>query len=340
VQILKRLFGQAEAPPSAPVNPREIFDQARALATAASSRKVVMVRPDLSVLELSCPSVESLPRDIIEHAESVLSSKLRRNVAVVTPTGFGARSAKAEVGSAVWNEAGKIIPFFGILNSLACIGHSVWLFDVTSDIEAACRDSDVLIIDSEVAGSLADDRITAARRVMRGSSILIHDRATYQLRPLASEKSSDGGWSAVFDTARLCTQQGDRRQVVMVRPDKSLLCIPCIPRNAMTANQRSQAHRLIPEGSSRNVVVIAPTELDCGAPGNGAPPAVAQLRAAGKAIPFFGLLLNLASAGNPLWIFEGQKEAVPHGCRQADLLFIDSILADTLTTNTLVRQPT
>ena len=64
-------------------------------------------------------------------------------------------------------------------------------------------------------------------------------------------------------------------------------------------------------------------------------PAVAQLRAAGKAIPFFGLLLNLASAGNPLWIFEGQKEAVPHGCRQADLLFIDSILADKLTTNTL-----
>ena len=290
------------------------------LAVAGLPRPIGKPAPSVLNTGARCGSCGVQRRDSsrrIEHAESVLSSKLRRNVAVVTPTGFGARSAKAEVGSAVWNEAGKIIPFFGILNSLACIGHSVWLFDVTSDIEAACRDSDVLIIDSEVAGSLADDRITAARRVMRGSSILIHDRATYQLRPLASEKSSDGGWSAVFDTARLCTQQGDRRQVVMVRPDKSLLCILCIPRNAMTANQHSQAHRLIPEGSSRNVVVIAPTELDCGAPGNGAPPAVAQLRAAGKAIPFFGLLINLASAGNPLWIFEGQKEVVPHGCRQA-----------------------
>jgi hypothetical protein len=182
VQNLKRLFGQAEGPPSAPVNPREIFDQARALATSASSQKVVMVRPDLSVLELACPAAESLPRNIIEHAESVLSSKLRRNVAVVTPTGFGTGTGKAEVGSAVWNEAGKKIPFFGILNSLACIGYSVWLFDVTSNIEAACRDSDVLIIDSEVDGSLTDERITAARRVMRGSSVLMHDRATYQLR--------------------------------------------------------------------------------------------------------------------------------------------------------------
>jgi hypothetical protein len=314
---------------------REIFDQARALAASLSSRKVVMVRPDLSVLELACPAAESLPRDIIERAETILSSKLRRNVSVVALTGFGAGSAKAEVGSPVWNEAGKTIPFFGILTGLASIGHSVWVFDVMSDLEAACRDSDILIIDSEVAGSLADDRITAARRVMRGSSVFIHDRSTYQLRPVASEKLSGDGWAAVFHTARLYTHQGDRRQIVMVRPDKSLLCLPCIPQNAMTADHRAQAHQLIPEGSPRNVVVIAPTELDCDPPGNGVPSAVAQLRAAGKAIPFFGLLLNLASAGNPLWIFEGQKEAVPHGCRQADLLFIDSILAGKLTTKTL-----
>jgi hypothetical protein len=71
--------------------------------------------------------------------------------------------------------------------------------------------------------------------------------------------------------------------------------------------------------------------FDChGSPGQAVslPPG----RAAGKAIPFFGLLLNLASLGNPTWIFEGQPEALEAGCRQADLLFIDSTLADRLTT--------
>jgi len=96
----------------------------------------------------------------------------------------------------------------------------------------------------------------------------------------------------------------------------------------MTPEHLAQVHRLIPEGTARNIAVIAPSRLDSE---SGAATPIDQIRAAGKAIPFFGLLLNLASAGNPVCIFDGNEEAVPYGCRDADLLFIDSILADKLT---------
>lgn len=80
----------------------------------------------------------------------------------------------------------------------------------------------------------------------------------------------------------------------------------------------------------RNVAVIASPELIPDPSDSQVPPTVAQLRAAGRTIPFFGLLLNLASAGNPTWVFDGSREIVAPGCRNADLLFIDSALADTI----------
>ncbi|MCC6392542.1 MAG: hypothetical protein IT167_18220, partial [Bryobacterales bacterium] len=47
------------------------------------------------------------------------------------------------------------------------------------------------------------------------------------------------------------------------------------------------------------------------------------------------LLLNLASIGNPMWIFDGRAEALESGCRDADLLVIDGLLADDIRMRTL-----
>jgi hypothetical protein len=273
---------------------------------------------------------------MVAQMESIVPSAVPRNIAVITPTAFAPRSSNAEVGSPEWVTVGRVIPFFGLLSGLAYVGHSVWLFEgQASEIEPGCREADILIVDSEVAPRLSADSLERARKSMRGAGIFIHDRATYKLKPLAPVTQTGASWEFVFENVRRNTKRGERPQIVLVQPDRSLLGLPCLPLASMKPDQLAQAYRIVPEGTSRNVAVIAPTALVADPSDSAVSPAIAQLRAAGRTIPFFGLLLNLASVGNPLWIFDGAAEAVTFGCAQADLLFVDSALAGKLTTKTI-----
>ncbi len=319
MQIFSRLRRRLDAAP----NPTAVFDSARAL---AASRQVIVVRPDLSLFALEAPAANSMPQNVVEQMESIVPASVKRNIAVITSTSGLPSVARAEVGSPAWVEVGNAIPFFGLLNGLACIGHTVWVADCGSAVEAVCKNADIVIIDSVVSDAI---QTNAVRRVMRGSDVFVHDRATFRLRPAVLEPV---GWESAFESARAAAT---RRQIVLVQPDRSLIGLPCIPVKAMTNAQLAQAHRIIPEGAPRTVAVMAQTRLAPDPPDSGGAPALARIRAAGKAIPFFGLLLNLASAGNPVWIFEANNEAVTFGCLGADLLFIDSIFADQFTTTTI-----
>lgn len=327
MDFLKRVFGGAEPNRPAPATPLEAFDQAKALASELHSRQVALLRPDLSLLALACPDAASLSPSVLQMAEDILPSTVKRKIAVVADTSFAPAGSRAELGSPAWTSVGNDLPFFGILTGLGCIGHTVWIFDVTVDMAIACRDADVLIIDGGVAERVPESSMDAARGVMRTGNIFVHDRQSFQLRPLSPPGLAAGKWDAVFEQARTHTMKGDRPQIVLVRPDR-LVLLPCIPRQAMTPGHVAQALRIIPAGAPRNVVAIASTELAEDASDSQVAPAVAQLRAAGRAIPFFGLLLNLASVGNPTWIFDANPEAIVPGCRNADLLFIDSALAN------------
>ena len=336
MDFLKRVFGKDPSQQQAPAaSPLETFRQARALAAQTGSRQVVLIRPDLSLLALACPDAASMPGDVIQQMESIVPSSVKRNIAVVTDTGSAPAGPRAEVGSPAWAAIGKDLPFFGILNGLGCIGHAVWIFDAAADIRIACQEADMLIIDSAVSGRVPESSLDLARSVMRTQTILVHNRETYKLMPVAPRKPAEVSWEVVFGEARKRTRNGDAWQIVFVRGDQSLLSMPCIPRSRMTQEQLAQAHRVIPEGVPRNIAVIASTDLTPDPADSQAPPAVAQLRAAGRNIPFFGLLLNLASAGNPLCVFDGGKDTVVPGCRNADLLFIDSEFADQIPMKTL-----
>jgi hypothetical protein len=74
--------------------------------------------------------------------------------------------------------------------------------------------------------------------------------------------------------------------------------------------------RLIPSVVKRNVAVIA----DTGFTGEAAP----DLAKASKAIPFLGLLTGLTYIGHHVWVFEGHASALAAGCRDADVLIVDS----------------
>ena len=61
----------------------------------------------------------------------------------------------------------------------------------------------------------------------------------------------------------------------------------------------------------RNIAAIAYTELG----------AVTE---APTTIPFFGILMGLAYFGHSVWIFEGHFSALAAGCKDADVLIVDS----------------
>jgi hypothetical protein len=326
MNFLKRAFGRLEPDCHVPADPVQVFDEAKQLAGDGATRQVVLIRPDLSSLTLACPDAAAMPSAVIEQVESIISSRVKRNIAVVTDTSIAPDGHHAAVGSPSWAGVGRNLPFFGLLNGLGCIGHVVWVFDVSADLTVACREADILIIDSAVAARVTDLSRQAVREVMRTASIFIHDRETFRLQPLPATNSAvTVNPEVLFDEVRARAAKPDaRRQIVLVRADRSLLLMPCIPREAMTKDQLAQARRIIPEGTPRSIAVIASTNLVADASDAQQPPAVAQLHAAGRAIPFFGLILNLASAGNRVWIFDSEREWLVPGCRHADLLFIDS----------------
>ena len=49
-----------------------------------------------------------------------------------------------------------------------------------------------------------------------------------------------------------------------------------------------------------------------------------------RAIPFFDFLLGFAALGHTVWVFEGHTSALAAGCREADLLLVDSGLLPAL----------
>src|SRR5690348_10797799 len=107
------------------MSPAETFDRARSLAADGNVRQAVLVSPDLRLNLYACPNRESMPDNVIRQMESIVQSSVSRNIAVVTCTGFGPPGeSRVAVGSALWKAAGEALPFFGLLNGLACIGHS------------------------------------------------------------------------------------------------------------------------------------------------------------------------------------------------------------------------
>jgi len=108
---------------------------------------------------------------------------------------------------------------------------------------------------------------------------------------------------------------GKSRQVVVVTPGRMLMLQPCPPPGSMPASMVGQIEKLLSPKVKRKIAVIAYTELKA-LKGN-----------LGKAIPFFGMLSGLAYVGHSVWIFEGHVSALVAGCKEADMLIVDGLMA-------------
>ena len=82
----------------------------------------------------------------------------------------------------------------------------------------------------------------------------------------------------------------------------------------MSQAQVKPIEQMLSPAAKRNVAAIAYTELD------------AVQTDAGRAIPFLGFLLGFAYIGHAVWVFEGHPSALAFGCRDADVLLVDSAM--------------
>jgi hypothetical protein len=126
----------------------------------------------------------------------------------------------------------------------------------------------------------------------------------------------------VFTNARE-TAAGSKgaRGLVVVAADRQLLLVPALEPSKKLNEVAAGMERLVPSAVKRNIAVIANTRISA------ATPDAFNIADANRAIPFLGLLTGLTYIGHRVWIFEGHATALAAGCRDADILIVDSGMA-------------
>jgi hypothetical protein len=110
----------------------------------------------------------------------------------------------------------------------------------------------------------------------------------------------------------------DGRGIVVVGVDRAVTVLPALARSPEMDTRLPKVPG-IPSEPLRKIAVIANTAIISTTPGKSP-----DLREAGKAIPFLGLLMALGYVGHHIWIFEGHPSALAAGLSHAEILLLDS----------------
>jgi len=131
------------------------------------------------------------------------------------------------------------------------------------------------------------------------------------------EVSSRSDIEEVLHKVRVTAAAGG---LVILKPDRTHLVLPRLDESAELTTMAEQMDRMIPAATRRNIAAIAYTIFDC------APDAAPGLTEVSHAIPFLGILVGLSYIGHAVWVFEGHPAALAAGCRDADVLIVDSVM--------------
>jgi len=102
------------------------------------------------------------------------------------------------------------------------------------------------------------------------------------------------------------------RQVIIITPGRLLIAKSCPDVENIPEEQILFLNGLVPPQPLINIAVLAYTYLD------------ALKEDIRRAIPFFDYLLGFAALGQTVWVFEGHTSSLSVGCREVDLLIVDS----------------
>ena len=108
--------------------------------------------------------------------------------------------------------------------------------------------------------------------------------------------------------------------IAILKPDRTHLVMPRLAGAPSLESMAKNLNRMIPAAVPRNIAVIAYTLFETQ---TGAAPGLADVN---KAIPFLGILVGLSYIGHAVWVFEGHASALEAGCRDADVLIVDSAM--------------
>jgi hypothetical protein len=120
-----------------------------------------------------------------------------------------------------------------------------------------------------------------------------------------------------------------RRLLVVVPREGDCLLLPALAASSVKPEMVAAVEAVIPSESLRNVAVIGNTNL----PANVTP----SVQALNQAIPFFGMLMGFNCIGHAVWVFDGTGNQFSPGCRDADVLMVDSAQVPMLPDNWLAE---
>jgi len=126
-------------------------------------------------------------------------------------------------------------------------------------------------------------------------------------------------WEAVVAKVQEMTAGG--KYVGVIRSDRSYLLIAPPPQGSVPAQMVQMIEKMVPPRPPRTIVAITDTYFGFNV--GGRTPSVPSLAEMGRAIPFFGMLLGLASIGHSVYVFPGTDYSVAAGCKGVDLLVVD-----------------
>ena len=108
--------------------------------------------------------------------------------------------------------------------------------------------------------------------------------------------------------------------IAILKPDRTHIVMPRLAKSESLEATAKAMDQLVPGAVKRNIAVISVTVFETA---NGAAPGLAEVS---RAIPFLGMLVGLSYIGHCVWVFEGHTSALGAGCRNADILIVDSAL--------------
>jgi hypothetical protein len=108
--------------------------------------------------------------------------------------------------------------------------------------------------------------------------------------------------------------------LVIVKPDRTHLVMPRLAESDSLKAMAESMDKMVPASRQRNIAAIGYTVFASPADG---PPGLVEVS---QAIPFLGMLVGFSYIGHAVWVFEGHASALAAGCRDADILIVDSAM--------------
>jgi hypothetical protein len=115
----------------------------------------------------------------------------------------------------------------------------------------------------------------------------------------------------VFEEVRKLATRG----LVIVKPNLKHLMLPAMAKSPQLESLAASMEKLIPPEVKRKVAVISNSSFEADTP---------DIKEVAKSIPFLGVLMGLTYIGHGVWVFGGTASTLTPGCRDADVLIVDS----------------